>query len=324
MPGLPQQVVKDAEEAEKLLRQMADGNNSGGNTGEAPAKEEIQGMSIPEKISSAGEGSKDDVLSELEQLRQKYVVLEGKYRAEVPQYAKEKKELQKKLEELQTIVSDLQSEKVEREKVQTQSSLDEKYKALEDELGSETAMAIRKLIESNSSGKQIDDLRREIKSAKEKLGEIETGQKAIHSDSFYDRLTQSVSDWQKINPDPRWHAWLMNVVPFGGGKTYQLVLDEAAAKRDATAVAEIFNAFKKEVMATPSGKKAAIEDLIEPGKSKATDHSETKREKFYTQKEIEDFYEDVRRNKYRGREEAMRKTEADINLAVLTGRVLMT
>ena len=62
---------------------------------------------------------------------------------------------------------------------------------------------------------------------------------------FLVELTGQVSDWQKINPDPKWLAWLNEDDP-RSNIWRQTLLNDASAVNDLKRVAFLFNEFKRE------------------------------------------------------------------------------
>lgn len=63
-------------------------------------------------------------------------------------------------------------------------------------------------------------------------------------EKFYGELASAVPDWQTINEDPRWLAWLGEVDQLSG-VARQVYLDNASQNLDHERAARLFNAFKE-------------------------------------------------------------------------------
>jgi len=87
--------------------------------------------------------------------------------------------------------------------------------------------------------------------------------------SFYSELGKAVTDWQAVNADPRWHAWLGEYDAIAG-KPRQASLDEAHQGLDHVRVAALFNLFKSTLPPAAPPQKSGQSELarqVAPSKS---------------------------------------------------------
>lgn len=136
--------------------------------------------------------------------------------------------------------------------------------------------------------------------------------------TFYAALDDQVPDWRRINSDEAWLAWLAEEDEIYGA-TRQQALDAAHQRFDARRVISIFKKFGAEHAArrptldnqrTPSGASSAPTPHVEPAK------------KVVSSKLIKQFYDDLARGRYRGREAEAERLQSEIDRAVAEGRVV--
>lgn len=137
---------------------------------------------------------------------------------------------------------------------------------------------------------------------------------------FYASLRQMVPDWQQINADERWLAWLSEVDPTFG-LPRQAALDHAHQTSDAGRVAALFNQFK--AAHTPP-KQESLESQVAPVStgSAAPPAAAPAAKPRLSQKFVQQFYTDLARDRYKGREAEAARIEQEINLAAAEGRIV--
>jgi hypothetical protein len=155
-------------------------------------------------------------------------------------------------------------------------------------------------------------------------------------------LAAAVPNWININRDARFHGWLRLRNPYTGQVRGEL-LNAAYRAANAPQVIATFKDFLSEVRATggevpgqrqeqqqaPAGQQAPHEPAIQldtlaaPGRARpAGGDSQVPADKpIYSRAQISNFYRDVRRNAYAGREADKNRIEADIIAAQSEGRV---
>ena len=137
---------------------------------------------------------------------------------------------------------------------------------------------------------------------------------------FFVNLSKAVPDWEQINADERFLAWLGEADPVYG-LPRQAALDAAHQVFDVSRVASIFNAFKSQFAAAkPEQTRTNVDKQVSPSKV-ATQPTVTADKPIITQAQIQAFYKDVATGKYRGRDAEAAKMERIINEAIAEGRV---
>lgn len=135
---------------------------------------------------------------------------------------------------------------------------------------------------------------------------------------FWAALGQMVPDYETVNATAEWQDWLKVVDTFTGVQRQKL-LDAAANAKDAARVAKFFEAFKASLPPSPS---SALESMVSPSSGGAAPPPAAQAPtRIVTQKFIQDFYRDVTRGAYRGREADQAQIEQAINQAIAEGRV---
>jgi hypothetical protein len=138
----------------------------------------------------------------------------------------------------------------------------------------------------------------------------------LKSDAFWDTLESVVPDWEPINGSPAFHNWL-GFEDEVTGVSRQNALQAAQQALNVRRVIAIFNAFKKE-----DGNTRKLERKVVP--SGVSSQAPTGNDGIValSSKHIREFYEDVRRGKYAGRQKEMLEFERKIKAAYDNNRVV--
>lgn len=143
---------------------------------------------------------------------------------------------------------------------------------------------------------------------------------------FFQALKDSVPDWEDINEDPKWHAWLGERVT-GTDYTRQDVVNHAQSQLDPSGIIGLLNDFKAMSTGTatnppPPPAKKGMDEAVETVVPASTDTTvlNPNTDKIYTKAEINKFYADAAMGKYKADPEEMKQMEADILEACLDGR----
>lgn len=303
MSGMPDAVKKQAEEAERLMKELTGGEapKEGNTNAEASEQQDLESQ---EQKDDDLRDENQRLLKELQKREHSLKVLQGKYDAEVPRLHEEMREMKDIIEQIKSN-SDSMSGDGDMDLVeQLKSDYGESF------VGGIDAFLDRKLAE------KLRDYERKIDSVSEATNKTAKGM-------FFESLTSLVPDWRDIKDDSEFGEFLKEVDPFSGKTRYDLA-SEASNSYDAHRVASFYNAFK-EIKGKSKSSKAASdkrkESLVTPaGSSKAgkTDGGETE---FVTEEEIARFYHDLTHNLFKGTEEDAKIIRAKIDKAVAEGRV---
>lgn len=158
---------------------------------------------------------------------------------------------------------------------------------------------------------------------------------------LYRTLDQQVPNWRAINKSDRFKAWL-SLTDLLSGSVRGRLLDAAFKAADAPRVVAFFQGFVNDEAATGSTEFApradaqppapapaprqpalALEALAAPGRAKpaAADTGKPADKPVFTRAQIRQFYDDVRRMVYAGRDQEKAALEAAIFAAQREGRV---
>lgn len=156
-------------------------------------------------------------------------------------------------------------------------------------------------------------------------------------EKFYELLGGRVSDWQKINEDPKFHEWLLSEDPLSGLQR-QTLLTDAHTNLNLERVVNFFDQWKREagIAAVPAATNQTqttqqtsnvtkLERQIAPGRAStgSTPPAATAK-KQWSRPEIAQFFSDKMNGRYKGREAEARSLENDIFLAQREGRVVQS
>lgn len=256
---------------------------------------------------------------EEETFRQRYNVLQHKYNAEVPRLHAQLREAVANITQLTAEVQCLQQATAQQPTSVPQDEEDaerfgEDLMAAIDRRA--TALA-QQMLQSRDG-----EITQYIRSLEAKLENV--GERVVQTDQerFYAALAQRVPQWESINGNQAWLAWLSEVDPVYG-QPRQAALDAAANALDANRVAAIFNAFN-ELTGKPVDAKAKetarkqLERQIAPQPASASAPSQAAGE-HWTQADYERAY-DPRIHRQVGPEQAAQMM-AEADKALAEGRV---
>jgi hypothetical protein len=131
----------------------------------------------------------------------------------------------------------------------------------------------------------------------------------VKSNDIWSMLDQRLPNWREINQDSGWKEWL-TIPDVYSGLPRQQLLNQAFAAGDADRVLTFFNGFLAENAQPPVARASRM----------SADNSQT----IITNKQIEGFYDRVRRGFYEGKEKQKMAEEAQIHRAILEGRLRRT
>ena len=131
----------------------------------------------------------------------------------------------------------------------------------------------------------------------------------VKARDVYSTLDQNLPDWRRINQDQDWKDWLAQPDIYNGTSRQQL-LNQAFAAGDADRVLQFFRGLLDSQQSAPAARTSRM----------SADNSQA----VITNKQIEDFYDRVRRGLYEGKDKQKMAEEAQIHRAILEGRLRRT
>jgi hypothetical protein len=138
-------------------------------------------------------------------------------------------------------------------------------------------------------------------------------------DKFFARIEASVPDWDAVNEDDAFRAWLGEADPVYGVPR-QSALKVAQDNLDAGQVIRIFQAFKGLAAPVIAPKVNPLDKQVAP-RAVASAPAQVPTQTTISQGAITAFYRDVAQGKYRGNEARQQQMESEINAAMAEGRI---
>jgi uncharacterized protein YukE len=283
---------------------------------EAEVTDEAEAAPEPEEAKPA-DTSPTDVEDDF---KQKYNTLRGKYDAEVPRLHQQVRELTTKLDALSKQLTEKPAEPTKaKEKVsyvtdEDRAEFGEELIDVQRRVAKEVAQEYEDRFEQQEA--IINELQKQLKQTGSQVGEM----------NFSQKLVQLVPDFQQIDNDERWIAWLEEYDPILRDK--RRVPAEAAFRAgDAEAVAHYVKLFKESI-ADPAPeeqvkakRKTELEKQVAPNRSANSSKTQTSNAKLYSEREIQAGWDKIRMLNKRGDYSGAEKLEAELTSAYLEGRV---
>jgi hypothetical protein len=251
----------------------------------------------------------------------KFRTLQGKYNAEVPRLTRALQEAEQKMQAFQQQMDELRA-KTEAKPVDTEVKPTADPKDIEN-FGADLVDMVNRQSEKvyNTIAAQLSKRVAEFDARIQKLEQQVTGVSqrtdTTLEQQFYAALGGLVPDWEKINADERWLQWLAEIDPIYGVPR-QAALDAAHKALDPKRVANVFNAFKSQFQPKAADSLSA---QVAPSGAASSAPVAAPAKQLLSSRFVENFYNDVARGRYVGREAEMQRLEAEINAAAAEGRI---
>jgi hypothetical protein len=316
---LPRAIQAQIEQADQIVNELNGVAPPEGET-PAPGTPEPQLTAAPEPIEPAPPVTPP---APEENWERKFHSLQGKYDAEVPRLSQQVRDMGQQLQALIAENTQLKAAPAPAAPAAKQEVLvtDKDTEAF----GSDLIDLADRIAKQNMAVYEADRraMAAEIKELKGMVGSVGQKQQMTTEQVFWRDLGSAVPDWEAINKDQAFIAWLGEVDPVYG-MPRQAGVDNAFDRLDAPRMAAIFNAYKT-LTGTARPPKTPSQELssqVAPTRSRNTPAptgGDAPQGKVWSQQEIADFYNAKRRG-YMDDKEAAR-TEQEIESAVAEGRV---
>jgi len=136
--------------------------------------------------------------------------------------------------------------------------------------------------------------------------------------AFFDRVTKLVPNWDQVNVDPAFVAWLQGIDPVYG-LARQAALNRAQESLNADHAAAVFQAFIGPQQAAPK-EPDPLDKQMSP-RSATSVQPTSAQPQMISQADVTKFYDDARRGLYRGNEAEYARIEQLINAALAESRI---
>lgn len=252
---------------------------------------------------------------------QKFKSLQGLFAQRTSELTAQNKQYESQLNALQRQVQELAQARVEppkAEKPQADPKDVENFGADMVEMVQRYAENVFRAMSSQFSGKaaaleaRIAEVEKTVNGVSQKADDTLERQ-------YWDGLKQAVPDWEQINEDPRWLAWLGEVDPVYGVPR-QMALDNAQKALNVRQTAAVFNAFKATLPA-PARAESLATQVAPSSAAPVAQAPAPAAPKIYSAKAVEKFYKDFALGKYQGREAEAERLMAEIDRAAAEGRI---
>ena len=316
--ALPKQVEAQLRELEALEKQLTEANNP------APAEPTPTPAEPPQDPQPAPTEPKpveptptptEPVVAE-ETWQQKYKTLKGMYDAEVPRLHADLRDLKAQVDNLRKAA---ETKPVEPAKPATTEKLvtDADVEAFGSDL-IEVQRKVAREVAAEFRG-ELEAMRAENEKLREQLTTTGT---QVSEASFEQRLYRMVPDFEAVNADPKWIAWLNEVDPLLRAPRSS-VAQQAFNRGDAEGVAHYVSLFKQSIkpVEPAADKTEELERQIQPNRSATSAPPASQKGKIYTNADIEKMFRKATDLGVKGRVEEARKLEAEIDAAFMEGRV---
>ena len=285
--ALPRQVEAQLRELEALEKQLAEGQNP------APADPEPTPAEPPQDPQPQPAEPKpveptptptEPVVAE-EKWEQKYKTLKGMYDAEVPRLHADLRDLKAQVDSLRKAA---ETKPVEPAKPAAPTKLvtDADVEAFGQDL-IEVQRKVAREVASEFRG-ELDAMRAENEKLREQLTSTGT---QVSEASFEQRLYRMVPDFEAVNADPKWIAWLNEVDPLLRAPRSS-VAQQAFNQGDAEGVAHYVSMFKQTIapVEQKADKTEELERQLQPNRGATSAPPTSQKGKVYTNADIEKMF----------------------------------
>ena len=314
---LPKQVQDAKDKAEELQKQLVEGDAQ-----EANVEGEQQGQDVGNTEQSVDNGgdAQEDVKEE--DWEHKYKTLQGMMNKQNEDNKAALSQRDANIANLQNMLATLDTQNQEQDfGGLTEEEMDEYGESIDvmrRALGQE-------MTEFNNRIKYLEafagDMREYIVP---QMNDVAQQQKDMKTESFLNELVSYVPDAIRINRRPDFQQWLLDIDKLSG-TTRQTLLENAERNHDVVRVAAFFQQWMAETGHASNGYQETVGELerqIAPGQSRGfSPQFQQQTVRSFSRKDIKEFYNDISKGRYKGRDEERAKIEKEIHAAIKEGRV---
>lgn len=329
--ALPQAVLRQAEEAEALQKQVyPQGQELVEESTEPPAEVPAPSdeaptnvVELPKPAEPVQEVAPPPVAREetVEYWRDRFKTVQGKLDAELPQLHQR---LREQDEALRRALSQIEEQKKPAQKDASSDLITDKDT---EDYGADLVDMVRRAAREEGQRmleRAMAEFRKEIGAVESKVGEVGDRVSKSDADKFWASVMSLVPDWPVIDADESWFAFL-DTTPEFSDATYRELAGRAIQKGDAQKIANLVGVWRKAVGRFPAqpqpsrpNPQAELQRQVAPNTAK-TGTSAPAGERIWSRDDYEAAM-DHRNVRRLGQAEADR-LEAEANRAVAEGRV---
>ena len=267
MSDLPKAVQAQLDAAEALQAQLVNPTPVEGNPEVAPVTE----AQAPQPVETVVQETRVTEPNPDNNWEQRFRVIEGKYRAEIPRLHDQNRELSERLEQALKALEEKAQTPVEEKKLVTDADVES--------FGEDMVDMVRR-----AAREEFDALAKKFAGELDKrFGAVaakveQTEQVVVKSakDKFWDAVDTKHADFEAVNSDPRWFAFLDTRIP-GSRLTRRTLAEKTIAELDAEALIEQVGLFKESLPKAepqqPTKPKPTLNSQVAPNTSGASNPS---------------------------------------------------
>lgn len=312
--ALPKQVEAQLRELEALEKQLTDAQNPEQTPAEPP-QDPQPALVEPKPVEPTPTPTEPVAVDE--KWEQKYKTLKGMYDAEVPRLHADLRDLKAQVDNLRKAS---ETKPVEPAKPAAPAKLvtDADVEAFGSDL-IEVQRKVAREVAAEFRG-ELDAMRAENEKLREQLTSTGT---QVSEASFEQRLYRMVPDFEAVNADPKWIAWLNEVDPLLRAPRSS-VAQQAFNRGDAEGVAHYVSLFKQnsKPVEPTADKTEELERQIQPNRGATSATPTSQKGKVYADADIQKMFRKATDLNIRGQSDAAKKLEAEIDAAYMEGRVI--
>lgn len=311
MSALPKQIQAQLDQADALQAQLdAAAAPQEGNPEAAPEAVQPNLQPVEPQVQET-----QVTQPEYSVLEQRFRVMEGKYKAEVPRLIEQNRTLSEQLDRALAALDAKAKETPPEAKLVTDADIE----AYGDDLVDMVRRAARDEFKTLSEA-LIAKLDQRFGDVAAKAERVEKQVVQSETDKFWAAVRGAHTDFDAVNADPRWDAFLDLMVP-GTRFSRRVVANDALNRLDAGVVIEQLNAFKDSIGAgkpTPTRAKPNLSSQVAPSSRSSTPQTDGS-QRIWTGKEYADALD--HRNGQRMSREEYEALIAEAETALNEGRV---
>lgn len=323
--ALPAAIQAQVEQADALLAAMNAPPEAGAAPEQTPAAAEPAPQTAPtESVVPQAETQTPAVPlkpAPEETWESRYKTLHGIFNREIPTLQQTVKDLTRRLE--QTELARTEADKPKPESAAHKPEADPKDV---ENFGSDLVDMVQRVAERTFGGvaqrvdAEVSKFAERLTALEQQLAGTTRSVAVTAEEKFFDKLGAKVPNWEAINTDPRFLEWLQVVDPVYGIPR-QVALSNAREQLDAARAINVFSAFLEPNIPNSPTAPNPVDKQVSPRTGAANPAPVQPAQQHMTQKQISDFYNDMARRRYAGREAEAVEIERAINLAIAEGRV---
>lgn len=300
--GMPKQVEQQLKELEEMEKQL-----------QAPQPEETASADEPVQEAEAPTVESTPVpQAETVDWEQRYRTLAGKYDAEVPRLHAQVKELSGQIQALMQ-----QAEQARAPDPGTPSQLvtDKDREAFGEDLIDLQRRVAQEV--ATKYAKQLDAYEAKIAAMEQRL--MQTGSQ-VGEMTFEQRLYRAVPDFEQVNADPKWVAWLDEYDPILRAPR-RAVAQRAFEQGDAEGVAHYVSLFRSGAAPKQDTRQAELSRQVTPSRASGGTGQPVQQGKTYSMSQWTKLFDQVAMFNAQGKYDDANKLEAELTAAMTQGRV---